>query len=969
MKKLMAGAAVVLFAAQVSFAADPIEADGDTVVVTDDREASTVSFTASGGTVIIDGATVDSLGALSGGSGTVPIRTELKNEAALKVGARSFYGTDGGRRLTELVVTGGSTFEMKTGTTNFNMGNNTSGTRGELAVTNATFVSPVEVVLYGCCDVSLVNATFTTGNKTTFGNTRLAGATAKFTCVNSTVDVAPNSSFLLGQTQDYESTVSGGMFTANILALGGWATKDATSSAESRITFDQGAVAAISTLQIGAELGAYGEVTVDGGAEVTVSGNMYVGYYGTGKLILNGGVLKTKTIACYDGNGTVEGNGGTLQLTSACKVFDKVGSVTVGAKGLVIHTGGNAVTLSQSISGAGLVLFTGGGSVTFAEGVTVENFDAVGGTQLIWPGVGTTTTVTKSEPGVETKTEDVTFAGNDTYVFDVASSAGLVYEGKVGVGAIEKRGGGLLKFDNAADRFFGGVLFSAGTLAFGANGPRNITGFDLGNATANALSVVANDGDVTMNFPKGTIKGAFLKRGAGELVWERNIPWAEYNDMTAPDTVDTLDRTAPLDFGDGTTLPNDNYLALNVIEGRLTIRGTGDSRNSFRSTANAVQWLVGGPVAACAAQPELVLDNMSIQISKGIHIGAALDVGSPVVEPKLILLNSSLDATYSVGRQCGEAVLRPLVIASNSTVKTSLMVLNGGYVNSTVVGGPNVRASHRYEAGSVLLTGTRLEYQYPATLSFDNSTLAGGASVTPPVPVVLYGQFSCQTNTTAFANRSRFCFANAVSTPSDGIRITSPQTFLFDDSTMDPCTTEDFTYDVDTGHFNMYFVMRGKGLVLEPTDGQTITMTEVLHGEGGFVNRGAGTTVLRDGVIDYAGVTCAEQGTIDFDGASVTNVTLAGAGTFVNGTLTDAKVLADGTAPQIDGVTLDGKVTVVFGETVPEIGTTVDVARYSGDIANWKAKRSKDYSVALTTDGTTVKATVEEPKGLMLIFR
>lgn len=960
MKKLMAGAAVALIAAQVSFAADPIKADGDTVVVTDDREASSVGFTANGGTIIIDGATVDSAGALSSAENSKKgVRTELKNGARLAIGARTFYGTSQ-NNPTELVVTGGSTFEMKTGTTNFNMGNNTSGSRGELAVTNATFVSPVEMFLYGCCDVSLVNATFTTGNKTTFGNSRLAGTTAKFICVNSTVDVAPNSSFLLGIGQDYESTVSGGTFAANTLALGGWATKDATSSAESRITFDQGAVATISKLQIGAELGAYGEVTVDGGAEVTVLADTQVGTYGTGKLVLNGGVLKTKTISTSDGSGTVEGNGGTLQLTSACKVFDKVGSVTVGAKGLVIHTGGNAVTLSQSITGAGLVLFTGGGSVTFAEGVTVENFDAAGGTKLLWPGEGTTTTVTKTEPGVETRKDAVTFAGNDTYVFDVASGAGLVYEGKVGIGAIEKRGGGLLGLDNAADRFFGGITLTGGTLGFGENAPASFGSFEIGNQTAQALTVVKADRDVTMAFPTKDFKGAFLKRGAGNLVLERNVGWLIYSSPSAPVTaVKDLDHENPISFGDGTVLPTANYLPVNVTEGRLTLRGThaDGTRDNFRFQHTVA---VGLPVSeALAAQPELSIENLTVDPTQ-INVGSHVVEGSPVTAPKLIVTNTSLTANISVGEWSTSSTLRPSVEIRDSTVSSGQAWFNGGYQN----GNANHTSSWQI-VDSKLYCSLYAVVARPAHVEFDGSTFAKSSSLES----FTFCYYSAAATTFVFANGSKFYFTSTFNIDGGAAR----QTWVFDDSTWHwGAASGDRTYALAHNGSPVKFVwleMRGKGLVLEPADGETFTMAEVLHGEGGFVNRGAGTTVLRDGVIDYAGVTCAEQGTIDFDGASVTNVTLAGSGTFVNGTLTDAKVLADGTAPQLGGVTLDGKVTVVFGETAPEIGTTVDVARYSGDIANWKAKRSKDYSVTLTTDGTTVKATIEPPKGLMLIFR
>ena len=924
---------------------------------------------------------------------------DLRNGASLTFSAAVWFATCSSGYVNGLITVDDSTLtfsqNLSIGGGAYHANTGSSEIRGQ---NNATIAFNGDVTWLGFATLRMTNGVVSSSsaaNKNfkfgavggTYSYSDAGGITNRVELVDT--DFTYGGQFQLGIQLPGTMLLSGGTFTlGNSWLIAGWGTNaetigipDLTASVE----LTDGAVATVNggQVDIGAQLGTHGSMSLSDGSSLTAA-TVYVGHYGEGRLTvdatskvkatgnfkiavnaesessvtLNGGTLEVKSVIGGSGASAFVSNGGTVKMLADGKIFDTVGTVTVGVAGLVIDTQNHAVTLNQSLTG-GKVLFTGGGSVTFAEGVTVEDFDAAGGTKLLWAGAGETTTISVSEGQVK-RTDDVVVKGNDKQVFDIAAGALLTMSGKVGIGAMEKTGGGLLTLDNPADKFFGGMTLTGGTLAFGEHAPATFGVFEIGNQTAQALTVVKADRDVTMAFPSQDFKGAFLKRGAGGLVLERNGSWINYSSPSAPvSSGDNLDHENPISFGDGTVLPTANYLPVNVTEGRLTLRGTNadGSRNNFRFQK---EWAVGLPVSeALAVQPELVLENLIVDPQR-INVGVHVIEGSPVTTPKLVLTNTSTTAGICVGVKSTSPTLRPSVEIRSSTVTSGQTWFNGGYQN----GSEKVVSSWKI-VDSQLYCSQYAVVARPAHVEFDGSTFAQDNSF-GSVPFMYY---SAAATTFVFANGSKFYFTSTFNIDGGAAR----QTWVFDDSTWHWGTASgDRTYALAHNGSPVKFVwleMRGKGLVLEPADGETFTMAEVLHGEGGFVNRGAGTTVLRDGVIDYAGVTCAEQGTIDFDGASVTNVTLAGAGTFVNGTLTDAKVLADGTAPQLGGVTLDGKVTVVFGETVPEIGTTVDVARYSGDIANWKAKRSKDYSVALTTDGTTVKATVEEPKGLMLIFR
>lgn len=965
------------------------------------------------GTLVLDGATMTAtaLSASDNDGRKYFSYLELTNNASLTVNGSTYFAAASYGNCTGAVSVTDSALTLN-GTAVFGSGAyNVSKAHVAISALRST-VTAASFNLLGSDELSLTDSTFYSAGDVKLGELGAAhsfvdGVTSTVSFVNSTVGI--KTTLQLGLHLPAVAMLSGGGLTVGAnFSIAGWgtATSPYVTGHSCDMTVSGGAYLIVTQkLSVAAQSGTTASLSLGSGT-IASAATMYVGEYGDGELtinsaggtattefkiavqsgsagsvVLNGGTLSAKSVIGGLGTSCFSADGGTLKILAAGKIFDNVGTVTIGSGGLMIDTSGYAVTLNQSLSG-GEVIFAGGGTVTVGSGVTVPDVDIVGGTKIVWTDIGTTNVIEQSS-GAGTRSADTLVNGNDTIVFDIASGASLTVGGKVGIGALVKQGNGLLTLDNELDKFVGGITLAAGTLAFGANAPSAFdTAFALGNA-ANTLAVIKNDEALMMNFPYANFSGAFLKRGVGELVLERGGGWLTYT-PTAPVTANNgFDPAAPLVFGDLTALPTANYACFNVAEGRCVIRGKDPStRNSFRLQKS---FAVGLPVTVCAAQPEFVLDNLTADFAgQTFFLGPAAVAGaSAVVSPKLTVTNTAFTCSnLNVANESTNPNLRPKVRADASTVTCgTALFANGGYNN----GSKDVFSTFEFANGSALYPN-QLTLTWPSRFDFDHSVLASNATLNA---TLLYYYNSASTNAFAFANESKFYFDGVNFNLSNcGNQVTGEQTFLFDDSEWIVSTTAaDRTYAIDS-RVNAKVLMRGKGLVLKPASGYTYTMQEELTGEGGFVCRGAGTVLLTSDYLKYTGVTRAEAGAINFGATTIANAKLGGSGTFKNGTLAtptlaleiEDNAVAD--APTLDlanGLSLSGRVSVSLGLTeegvIAKVGAkypTLTVAHYTGstapDVSGWKLVDAPKLGGVFSAADGVVTLSLHGTAGFMILF-
>ena len=183
-------------------------------------------------------------------------------------------------------------------------------------------------------------------------------------------------------------------------------------NAEGTLTVNGGSLES-RVIRIGHNSGTTGLVEVNGGC-INIKDDFYVGYNGNGTLTingglvevlsskktnsghnsgskgvinLNGGVFKTQRIGQYNGIGTVNFNGGTLQANAKNTDFIKKGMVVnVNDGGGVIDCGGNAIKINTPLNGSGGLLFTGGSRIDVGYNNTYQAGVNYSGSTAVTPG-------------------------------------------------------------------------------------------------------------------------------------------------------------------------------------------------------------------------------------------------------------------------------------------------------------------------------------------------------------------------------------------------------------------------------------------------------------------------------------------------------------------------------------------------------------------------------------------------------
>ena len=547
----------------------------------------------------------------------------------------------------------------------------------------------------------------------------------------------------------------------------------------------------------------------------------------------------------------------------------------------------------------------------------------------------------------------------------VAAGAEIDLAGGVSGGGLVKSGSGHLTISGAGSFLFpptfgGGITTLAHSNALDGAKSLSLTGGTLETTAAgtslpvttagedaSSVQIFKTEADTTVK--AGEIKGAFIKRGAGKM---------------------TIDFT-----GEKSTLTI-------TSAGKGTASGTGLPPNAGTThtfPADGSAPTDGGFTGFTVAEGELVLkDNPATRkeqrINSTMFIGMVTKDGT--ADPVLTVDGAYINNHYSsyghfwLGRNAGH---------NNTFMRSAtLRIVNGGYFKvDTPQFGSEVEADNNPHQVTIAITNGTLHGDY--TLHWSNyesknypvrilakdakiygnletvylkgcvdadldNTYVGKTATTPGRFWVQTWSVDNMTGSIALRNKSvfninRWCNIN---------KIIKPFTVSFDDSyyrwgggsfTLAMETQAGTT--ADPTKFKLE--MRGRGMIVAPGDGETLTIAWPLTGEGGFVHEGAGTVAFTNGMYKFSGVCEVASGTLDLSDAGTLDAPSFGGGGTVKGLSASKATLRlnagdDWSADEV--VTLQGasvgRVFVDFGRTAEDpldisaLPSDMLVARLSG---------------------------------------
>ncbi|MDL2286873.1 autotransporter-associated beta strand repeat-containing protein, partial [Desulfococcaceae bacterium OttesenSCG-928-F15] len=431
--------------------------------------------------------------------------------------------------------------------------------------------------------------------------------------------VSAANSIYLGRETDSKGTISvsgaGSVLnTSNYLDVGyaGAGTLNLTAG---------GKAISAKNIQIGRDKDSEGTVTVSGtGSELkNASGDLFVGYYGTGKLDLSAGGKASLASNIYighygtgDGTVTVDGAGallenkaniiyignsgkGVLNLTNGGKVTSAVdirigqntnssGTVTVGKDSEMENTGGR---LFVGDSGTGVLNVTDGGKVTSNSTITIGHLGGngtvtVGKDSVLKNLDGTVSHLTISYNNTSTGTLKLEEGGKASIANDIYIGNGGAATVMVGAGStLESRSGTVYLGGNASRAGGPGLLAGSGNLA-----AANVTAWSKG--TLSPGDTVGATGTLTFS-NNLTLNGATLSidLGAGNISdklaigGKLTLGTQGNNTLNFASLVEGEYTIATFNSCDRITTSNDNF--------KLLVGGNAFSKRQAVSFANSTE--------------------------------------------------------------------------------------------------------------------------------------------------------------------------------------------------------------------------------------------------------------------------------------------------------------------------------------------------------------------------------------------
>ncbi len=614
----------------------------------------------------------------------------------------------------------------------------------------------------------------------------------------------------------------------------------------------------------------------------------------------------------------------------------------------------------------------------------------------------------------------------------VAVGATLDISGNVGYGSLLNSGDGVLRLsgDNA---FYGDIVSAGGTfraspfssLSCGDSVEKGMFTLQSGTlelsdtaspatfpreirtdaASGTDAVVIKTDTDVVIPDANGfAAKGAVIKRGAGSLTvttGKNGLPLASGLGLAGKNKY--ASTTDTLEFGADGKPAGTYYAALSVVEGDLSLVGTGE--NASFVVTNIVA--VGQPCLTGTATPSLTIRDTTF-LPTWLLLAGGLSSDNTFIAspPQIYATNSTIELnTYATAYRSKFTAVKPKM-----TLDASVMTLDFLFrANGADLSAGGVEAEYSLVNGSVLTT-PRIGVSHKASFDCDASTIDVRQLFCKSTSYNYESGYVYVDSYAIFKFRNGSLFKTDYVEPSRSASTTSPLTFEFDDSEWRPIPgeTADYTFAF-TNAFNFLVKADAGGLVLSPGEGRTWSVVHPVTGaDGKIVKRGAGTLAFTgDGALAVGGTNEVEAGvfavaatstvygvkahvaagaTLDLLGGAHAHAVLSGAGEVRNGTLSDAVLrvdVMDGVAPQTpvlafdDGLALSGTLTfdLCRNEANPiPTGASVVVCRYTGTPSAGVAYRLRGTGVSgargeFTVADGTVTLDIRPPRGCAISFR
>ena len=494
--------------------------------------------------------------------------------------------------------------------------------------------------------------------------------------------------------------------------------------------------------------------------------------------------------------------------------------------------------------------------------------------------------------------------------------------------------------------------------------------------------VVKAEGNVSFS-EFAAAEGFLVKRGKG--VMTVNVP--------AETTVAISASASPVGQGDhhnadaGINFPADGSEPtgmrgpLSIVEGELRLVGQG--ANACVKSPGTTYVSVPTP-SAVVAQPMLTLDNVTLDCGS-LYNGWCL--GRPAFSTRLstirVLNGSVLNWTDSMpGYACTVDGFFATYAATNSMLR---YVKDNAYLTRGRIDGEGTVPIVRYFLNSSSFeVGSAMVLDGSVLIDLDNGSRFGRpdgrtTSLAYGTPARVYGEIF---------TRNGSCLALSAISEQEGQ--TRDLTLAFDGGEWQ--WSDDYgdrTLSASsTGHVR--WEMRGKGVVLKPVAGRTLTINAPFEGPGGIVVDGPGTVAFGANAYAFGGAADVRQGMLDLSSAGeLTGASFSGDGVVKGGTLKEASVcvaLSDAWVntngvPVFSDCAFFGKVTVNPGRNdgnllvLPAQLNPTPVAKIAGttnpNLRLWRIDRRsvQEARGVFTLVGDTIYLTPAPVPGLMVVVR